>query len=361
MILVYSDSQVLDLEWLPKIDFGDQYTISHSIKEYVASPIEVKIAFTAHRLTYDYDENCELEYKIQQLSLVSRFVFSLESELHEFHWSIWNKCHRDNVYWVLPGNVNDRPDMSSHIIFWGDWFKTTSSLYKQLPEQLEKIKPYTTKPRYFDALLGSPKPHRDFIAQAVADNDLQDKFVMTYGGAWDNNQFYAKDYFIWEPGIETIGEQQSGTAGPVRYHGVHTGLSRVIPIDVFNDTVYSIVAETDYDNTLSFFTEKTAKPLIARRLFVVFTGYKFLHNLRQLGFKTFGDVIDESYDLIPDDVERYCAAFEQVKQLCAMDQQAVLFKINRVLEHNYRHIMQTDWNLYAVEQIQKLILPTPDM
>lgn len=356
-MLVYSDSNIIDLEWLPKLNLGD-YTISHSFEEYRDSPDTTKIAFTMHRLHCDHDINCSayqgFEDKINKLSDISKLVFSFESELHNFHWTMWDKCHHDNVYWIVPGQVNDRDDINRNIIFWGDWFKTTTSLYKQLPDKLEQMNPYATKPRFFDALLGVTKPHRTFVANAVIKNNLQDKFILTYGGNWKDTEFYAKDYFVWEPECVPVGNI-IGTADWVDYCGIRTGLSRVIPINVFNDTAYSVIAETDHDNTLSFFSEKTAKPMIARRLFIAFTGYKFLNNLRAQGFKTFNNVIDESYDLIIDDTERYTAAFEQVKRLCDMDQQQVYTQLKDVIEHNYNHIMSTDWVEYAANQIDRAI------
>jgi hypothetical protein len=358
-MIIYSDSQVIDLDWIPRLQLSNSYIVCHSFDEYAASTDSVKIALTTHRLHCDHDINCTayqgFEDKINKLSAVSQLVFSFESELHNYHWRMWEQCHHDNVYWVVPGQVNDNDAMNSHIIHWADWFKTTTLLYQRLPAQLNNIQYNLPKPRYFDALLGSPKPHRDFVYNAVKANNLEDKFVMTYGGKWDDNAFYARDYFIWEPGVEVIGEQQPGTAGPVHYYGVLTGLSRVIPISVFNDTAYSIVAETDHDNTLSFYSEKTAKPMIARRLFVAFSGYKFLANLRSLGFQTFGSVIDESYDLIVDDEARYAAAFEQVKNLCNRDQQQVYDAIKPILEHNYNLIMATDWTQYAADQIRDCI------
>jgi hypothetical protein len=95
--------------------------------------------------------------------------------------------------------------------------------------------------------------------------------------------------------------------------------------------------------------------MIARRLFVAFTGYKFLANLHSLGFRTFDSVIDESYDLVKNDTERYTQAFDQVKRLCAMDQAQVYNRIQDVLEHNYNLIMKTDWTAYAADHITKLI------
>jgi hypothetical protein len=359
MILIYSDSQIIDLEWLPRITLPDEYLICHSFEEYVASTIETKIAFTTHRLHCDHDVNCQayqgFEDKINQLSAHSKLVFTFESELHNFHWGIWEKCHHDNVYWVVPGAINDNQDISSHIIFWGDWFKTTSQLYKALPNKLDEIKPFVTKPRMFDALLGSPKPHRDHVFNSVEKYELKDKFIIPYGGKWNDDEFYAKGYFIYEDGTEIIGEQQPGTAGWAKYYGELTTLSKIIPISVFNDTSYSIIAETDHDNTLSFYSEKTAKPMIARRLFVAFTGYKFLQNLREQGFQTFDGIIDESYDQIFDDTERYTAAFEQVRWLCAQDQQEIYERIKPVVEHNFNHIMSTDWTTWGANKINNVI------
>jgi hypothetical protein len=359
MILIYSDSSIIDLEWLSKIMFPDTMQISHDFIEYRDNTTaDTKIAFTMHRLHCDHDINCAayqgFEDKIIQLSAISKYVFSFESELHNFHWNIWDKCHSNNVYWVMPGQVNDREDINSHIIFWGDWFKTTTSLYKQLPQKLAEIQPYIVKPRMFDALLGVTKPHRTFVANAVIENNLQDKLILTYGGNWKDTEFYAKDYFVWEPDCVPVGDV-IGTADWVDYCGVRTGLSRVIPIKVFNDTAYSIIAETDHDNTLSFFSEKTAKPMIARRLFIAFTGYKFLRNLRMQGFQTFHSVIDESYDDILDDTDRYTAAFDQVKRLCTMNQQQVYNQIRDIVEHNHKHIMTTDWVQYSADRITDVV------
>ncbi len=354
MILIYSDSQICDLEWIPHICWPDQIEICRNIQKYVESDCPIKIAFTMHRLFVQHDADVDFYVKIKRLSAASDLVFAFESELHNAHWDIWAACHCDNVYWLVPGQVNDRPDINSHIIFWGDWFKTTANLYKQLPDRLQELRPHDIKPRYFDALLGVIKPHRTFVHDSVKGHGLQDHIIMTYGGSWDDNNFYARDYFIWEPGCEPL-QDIIGTADWVRYHGIQAHLSQVIPIQVYNDSAYSVVAETDHDNTLSFFSEKTAKVLVARRLFIAFSGYRFLSNLRSLGFRTFDDIIDESYDDVKNDDDRYTAAFEQVRKLCAMDQREVLESIRPVVDHNHSLIMQRDWTRYSVDKIQALI------
>lgn len=330
--------------------------LSHDINEFEKASGDQKIAFTAQRLHEQYDADLKFEIKVKRLSAVSSRVFVLDSELHKYHWTIWSHCHRDNVYWLLPGAVNDREEMSRNIIYWGDWFKTTTTLYKKLPHVVEQLRPYDTKSKSFDALLGSPKPHRTFVANSVTDNNLQDQFVLTYGGSWSNSEFYARDYFIYEPGTVVTSDLHLGTMDWAEYHGIQCHLSQIIPISVFNQTAYSVIAETDYDNTLSFFSEKTVKPIIARRLFVAYSGYKFLHNLRALGFQTFHGVIDESYDLINDGSERYQAAFEQIRYLCNTPQEKILPKIRDIVEHNYQLMMNTDWNQYAIDRVNLLLL-----
>jgi len=357
MILIYSDSQIINLEWIPRIIFNDTIKICTDLLEFISSPAEKKIAFTAQRLTGNIDKTSiyqNFEEKIVKLSEVSQLVFSLESELHNFHWNIWKRCHRPNCYWCVPGYVNDRDDINNNIVFWGDWFKTTAILYKNLPDKLAEIQPYQVKPQCFDALLGSPKPHRNFVFEHVEQYKLQNKIVMTYGGNWQNDRFYAEDYFIWEEGT-IVNNNIIGTADWVEYCGQQAHLSQVIPIQVFNDTAYSIVAETDADNTLSFFSEKTAKPILAKRLFIEFSGYRFLYNLRKIGFSTFGDIIDESYDLEINDYKRYKMAFDQVRRLCEMDQEAVYEMIRPIVEHNHSLIMSRDWTAWATDQITKRI------
>jgi hypothetical protein len=353
MILIYRDSQIIDIEWIPRINFNDTIKICLDLSEFISSPAEKKIAFVTQRLDHRVDQQL-IEDTILKLSEVCQLVFILDGELHNFHWEIWKRCHRPNVHWCVPGYVNNREDMSSNIIFWGDWFKTTVALYKNLPDKLAEIKPYAVKPRYFDALLGSPKPHRDFVFEYATREKLQDKLVMTYGGNWQNNEFFAKDYFIWEEGT-VVKKPIIGTADWIEYYGHQAHLSQVIPIQVFNDTAYSIIAETDTDNTLSFFSEKTAKPMMAKRLFIAFSGYRFLWNLKKIGFQTFGNIIDESYDVVINDYKRYKMAFEQVRLLCERDQAEVYRKIRPVVEHNYKLIMSTNWNYWAADQITERI------
>ena len=65
----------------------------------------------------------------------------------------------------------------------------------------------------------------------------------------------------------------------------------------YNDTKFSLVSETNDVTNEVFMTEKIWKPIIAGHMFVVHGNPLYLQKLRELGFKTFNNYFDESYDL----------------------------------------------------------------
>jgi hypothetical protein len=141
------------------------------------------------------------------------------------------------------------------------------------------------------------------------------------------------------------------TAQEVTVGGTVVSLSQVIPHTIYNQTHYSLVAETCADNKFSFFTEKIVKPIIARRLFIVAAGQYYLRNLRALGFKTFNGIVDESYDNISDCNERMLAVIEQVSKLSKLDGNLINSAITGVIEHNYQHMMNFDWQVSMIKNL----------
>jgi len=85
----------------------------------------------------------------------------------------------------------------------------------------------------------------------------------------------------------------------------------------YNDTVCSLVSETNDNDYEVFMTEKIWKPIIAKHVFVVHGNYLYLQKLREIGFKTFGNYFDESYDLEKDSDERIHKLVDLCKDLKA--------------------------------------------
>lgn len=125
--------------------------------------------------------------------------------------------------------------------------------------------------------------------------------------------------------------------------GDNVPMSVIIPWPVYQSSWYSVVCETaDIGNSNNFLTEKTAKCLFAKRVFIMFNGAGLLKRLKELGFQTFhGDIIDESYDSEPNDAKRYAMAWQQIVRLYHTDNPRLVYQqFEQVLEHNHQHIHQ---------------------
>jgi hypothetical protein len=159
------------------------------------------------------------------------------------------------------------------------------------------------------------------------------------------NQDLKNSSFVFETeGLELESARTyQHTVDPVVYYGKGMSLSQVIPLSVYNKTCYSVVAETNFANDFNFYTEKIVKPILAGRLFVAIAGQGYLEFLRELGFRTFGNVIDESYDQEPDNVTRWTMAMDQVKMLCSLDSPWVLKQVEEIVDHNQQLMLSTDW------------------
>jgi hypothetical protein len=219
------------------------------------------------------------------------------------------------------------------------WIKSTADPYiKDWGHILQKnLYPFDKKPFMFDVLYGRPKFHRNFVKEkllTIADPTWYYEapfFVGPKPGSknWSGLNFDRAD--LWEDDMEIDVEQNYRC----RYRGKETNISQVLPLKIYNKTAYSLIMDTWADNRYSFFTEKIAKPILGRRLFVVISGQHYLRNLRQLGFKTFDGIIDESYDGILDSQTRWTKAIEQTEWLCQQPQEKILSQIAPIVIHNF--------------------------
>lgn len=113
-----------------------------------------------------------------------------------------------------------------------------------------------------------------------------------------------------------------------------------------------VVTETIFDYPHNANGEKTFKPIACFRPFVLVCVPGALQELRDLGFKTFSNWWDESYDLIKDPTERIYAIFDLVKWTCNKDLndlKTMLYQMQPVLEHNYSHY----YNNFLSDQLIK--------
>ena len=128
-----------------------------------------------------------------------------------------------------------------------------------------------------------------------------------------------------------------------------------VQYNIYNQSWYSVVCETVAYASHPFFSEKTARPLASKRVFVAFAPQYYLKNLEGLGFKTFNEIIDESYDNEPDHEKRMHMAWKQVELLCASDPLEVYKMAMPIVEHNKKVFFETDWTDQVQLQIKNIV------
>jgi hypothetical protein len=113
------------------------------------------------------------------------------------------------------------------------------------------------------------------------------------------------------------------------------GMDQDIYEKPYNDTKYSLVSETNDVANEVFMTEKIWKAIIAKHVFVVHGNYLYLQKLRELGFKTFGSYIDESYDLELHRGKKIDQISDVCKKLISMNWQDLYLQTKALRQHNH--------------------------
>jgi len=240
------------------------------------------------------------------------------------------------------------PTTSRHFtyLWWFDEVVRVSNalgLHRKLLNNLDKTPEYK-----FDVLLGRNKNNRHVIYNFLVNSNLiKSSIYNLYNdeGSLLQQWLYGSDYEILFPNSDypqSIYKDKSWAPAPV-----------FLPVDIYNNTWYSIVSETN--PTIPFFTEKTAKPLLAKRIFVTFGAQHQLKKLKELGFLTFDRVIDESYDDEPNLDKRWQMAFQQLENLNEMDPYKVYEIVDEIVTHNQNKMLHFSWDERMRTEIKTIV------
>jgi hypothetical protein len=114
-------------------------------------------------------------------------------------------------------------------------------------------------------------------------------------------------------------------------------------LSLFNENASSlihVVTETAYFGRKLHLTEKTFKPICLQMPFVLVSTAGSLEYLRSYGFKTFGKLWDEGYDLETDDhqrLEKIARLLKQFDQMSAAEQKQLHQAAWPIVQHNFEH------------------------
>lgn len=109
---------------------------------------------------------------------------------------------------------------------------------------------------------------------------------------------------------------------------------------LYQQSFLQVVSETVCNYPAVFLSEKSIKPIVNKRPFVIIGPAGSLLNLQNLGFKTFGQFWDESYDLLDSPEERIVAVANLIENICnysVSELQDLCIKMSDVLNYNFYH------------------------
>ena len=133
---------------------------------------------------------------------------------------------------------------------------------------------------------------------------------------------------------------------------IHFNLSESIPLELVNET-YAFGSDALY------FTEKIIKPMLSRSLFLLIGNPFLLSFIKQLGFKTFPHLFDESYDEETDNVKRTNVVLKNLEKFCTIpitDCKKIYDDNAELLDYNYNHLLKTTWDFSIKSKIEKYIM-----
>jgi len=146
------------------------------------------------------------------------------------------------------------------------------------------------------------------------DNLMQEKLL-------DNAKYSYLGRGIWLEGFNKLNKMESRYVHHQRHY---------LPA-WYNDTHFTVVVETHQDQGSVFLTEKTFKPIMYGHPFILYGQQKSLEMLKNLGFKTYTTLFDESYDEIENTVER---------------RQKITAQIRRVPKDQCREVVSHNFDLF---------------
>lgn len=114
--------------------------------------------------------------------------------------------------------------------------------------------------------------------------------------------------------------------------------------NLYNKSLVHIISETNFYTNIIHQTEKTIKPIANMQPFIMLGSPNSLKSIKDMGFKTFSDFWDESYDLELDHTRRLLKIVELCKTISQWTPERKIeftHQVKDIVEYNYNHFMNS--------------------
>lgn len=127
------------------------------------------------------------------------------------------------------------------------------------------------------------------------------------------------------------------------------------PESEYFESTYDLVIESTTESC--FLTEKTFKPILIGKPFIIFGAQHSHRFLKQLGFKLYDSIIDYSFDSIEDTYDRAEALCKELKRLNTILYSEQLSTLKKDIEYNRQLAIQlsSDRSNYPLQFVEKYV------
>lgn len=123
----------------------------------------------------------------------------------------------------------------------------------------------------------------------------------------------------------------------------------------YKNSGIEVVLETLFDDSRLHLTEKTLRPIACGKPFILAATAHSLQYLRNYGFKTFGHLIDESYDSIKDPLDRLIAIIAELRRLSnlpASTKQQLWRELHAIAKYNKKLFFSKEWESSITNELK---------
>ena len=261
---------------------------------------------------------------------------------------------------------------------WGEELKCTTDFQEN--ENWEELEKYIDKAnklpilKKFLVLGGAIRPVRIYLYCAInADSELRESCITSIKnsyGCWnvlrDPNCYDRKFVKSIDPKLDDViadlVEKHTEDATEILYEGDTGNIYGVTKQKIRDDSFIEVVSETNFEDPLITFTEKTFKPMLSKKPFILVGSPGRLECLHRMGFKSFEEFWDESYDTVLDSRERAKSIFNLLKELDkkSLEELEVLREeMKPILDHNFNRLKELSTVLpqESIQFYQNLVTP----
>jgi hypothetical protein len=247
-----------------------------------------------------------------------------------------------------------------------NYYLNRSSRYFQhnlKSNDVSQILNYEEKKYHFLSFNQYPHHHRVKIISEIHKNNIIDKFLISYnpkfydtlGGVRYDYENQLKDLGYIDDYKLFISLEEKKVDFETNFKISGYGFEDIRP---YKESAMSLISDTIFFKPQGFVSEKVFKPIMYLQPFLVAGPPHYLKDIRDMGFKTFNGLIDESYDEELDDKVRLEKVIGEIIRLSNLPIEELKDKLREseeTLIYNQMKLLSFDYEKSEIDSVKAII------